>query len=264
MSQYEEELSSLFAPHPAYGRYRSHHPSRRIVLLIRSGVAYTLAVVVLQLLTWNVSDAIAAIILPFAYAAIAAAALWYVVHYWNREVILYERGFTYREGSRTGQFYYKDITTVRQNIEDFSIGALYLRTIYTYQMISRHDEQLTINNIYSDTQTLVNRLDSVIARERLPELRDNLAENKPIWFGDIFQLSRDGIRYEGKQLAWDDVVNVRVRGGSLIIDAVNNDAWAAERVPDIDNVVILIGLIKALAPRIENPQQPEAERDATT
>lgn len=262
MTQYEE-ASSLFVPHPAYGRYRSHHPSRRIVLMMRAGVAYSIAVIVLQLLTWNVSDNVAAVFLPISYGGIAAAALWYVVHYWNREVVLYERGFTYREGSRTGQFYYKDITTVRQNIEDLSLGSLRLRTIYTYQMISRYDEQLTINNIYSETRNLINRLDSFIARERLPELREDLAQSKPIRFGDAFQLSQAGIGYEGKILAWDDVVSVRVRGGSLIIDSVSEEVWAVESVPDIDNVVIFIGLIKALAPRIEQSQQSTEEQEVS-
>ena len=262
MTQYEE-ASSLFVPHPAYGRYRSHHPSRRIVLMVRAGVAYTIAVIVLQLLTWNVSDNVAAIFLPVAYGGIAAAALWYVVHYWNREVVLYERGFTYHEGSRTGQFYYKDITTVRQNIEDLSIGRLRLRTIYTYQMISRFDEQLTINNIYSETRNLINRLDSFIARERLPELREDLAQGKPIQFGDAFQLTQEGIRYDGKTLVWDDVVNVRVRGGSLIIDSGDSEAWAIESVPAIDNVVIIIGMIKALAPRIEQSPQTTEEQEVS-
>lgn len=242
---------SLFAPHPAYGRYVSHHPSRRIMLLVRGGIIYALAIVVLQALFWNVPDNIAAIFLPMLFAGIAAAIFWYILHLWNREVVLYEHGFTYREGSRTGQFFYADITQIRQNIEQVRLFGIIPQMVYDYKMTSKHDESLTITYIYSDTQKLLNRLDKFITRDRLPMVRMNINDGKPEWFGDAFKLSKEGIEHDGMDVFWHEITGIRSRDAHLIIQTKTDEQWARVPVPEIDNVVMMIAIVKALAPELK-------------
>src|SRR5262245_18615453 len=39
---------------------------------------------------------------------------WRVLHFWNREVVLYEEGFSYREGAKPIFFLYHEVLSIRQ------------------------------------------------------------------------------------------------------------------------------------------------------
>ena len=241
--------NEIFPPHPAYGAYVAHHPSRRLALIIRAGVAYTISVLVVQLLFANVPDDSKQVIVPLLYGIVASAGLWYVLHLWNREVILFEKGFTYRQGSRLGQFRYDEIAIVRQNIENVQLFGILRRTVYDYQMTTAHDEHLKITNVYTDTGRLINRLDSFIARERLPHLREKLTHGQAIWFGDWLKVTRDGLEQDGRSLYWQALQAFRVKDGHLILQSIDDEQWARLPVPELDNVVLLIAILKVHMPQ---------------
>ena len=103
MTAKQVEQQSIYDTHPTLGQYVSHHPSNRIRLLLRGAIFYAIPVGVLQSLFWNVSTFTAQRFLPVVFAGIALGVFWYIAHLWNREIVLYEQGFTYLEGSRTGR-----------------------------------------------------------------------------------------------------------------------------------------------------------------
>lgn len=240
----EETVKQLFEADPILGEYISHHPSRRVMLLVRAGIFYTIASYSLQFVFWTIDNETASTFLPFLFAAIASPALWYVMHHWNREVVLYERGFTYQQGSNTAFVLYKNVVGFQQRIEKISLAGFFKRTVYDYTLVTNLDETLRITNLYSETAKLTRALDAFISRDRLPIIREQMADGKEARFSDHLRLTREGILFEERELFWHEFKGYRVQGGILIIQSHDNPEWAKEPVIDINNPVLLISLLK--------------------
>lgn len=240
----EETVKPLFETDPTLGDYISHHPSRRMMLLIRGGVIYSVAVGLLQIIFWSVDDQTAAIFLPILYAAISGAVFWYVMHLWNREVVLYERGFSYQQGSNTAYVLYANIVRVRQRIEKVSLAGFFGQTVYDYTLTTVLDEVLKITNLYSETEKLTRALDAFIARDRLPIIREQIMSGQEAPFSEQLSLTRDAILYEERELFWHEYDTYRVRAGIMILQSKDNPEWAKIPVIEINNPVLLITLLK--------------------
>lgn len=240
----EETVVQHFEADPTLGDYISHHPSQRIMLLIRGGGVYSVAVGLLQIIFWSVDDQTAAIFLPILYAAISGGALWYVLHLWNREVVLYERGFSYQQGSNTAYVLYANIVRVRQHIEKVSLAGFFERTVYDYTLTTVLDEILKISNLYSETEKLTRALDAFIARDRMPIIQQQIASGQESPFTEQLRLTREAILYEERELFWHEYEGYRVRAGIMILQGKDNPEWAKIPVIEINNPVLLITLLK--------------------
>lgn len=238
-----DEATSIFEADPILGKYLSHHPSNRIRLMIIGGIIYGISVVIIQAVFWNVSDDIAAIYIPIIFAIIAGGILWYMLHHWNREVVLYDRGFSYRRGSSTAYILYMNVVKLIQNLEKVSFLG-FSRTVYDYKLITDIDEILTINNVYSNPDKLTRALEAFIARDRLPIMRHMLQTGTPVSFNDSLQISQDGIRWDDKELLWQEFKGQTVKNGQLIMQTTNDEPWATIPVSEIDNPVLFIALLK--------------------
>lgn len=240
----DERIDGVLEDHPTLGKYVSHHPSQRGGLLIRGLVIYTVPVMLLNLLFINDESTVVSIILPVAFAAWALGVFWYIAHLWNREVILFEQGFTYREGSHLGIFPYVEIVALRQKVERIRFGFASYES-YHYTLVTKELETLIINNLYSDIKTMGNRLERFITRERLPLVQEQLQAGIALDFGIWLSLSKSGLEYDGHELAWQAFKGYRAQGGQLIIQSDNNDNWATIPVHEIDNVLLLVALLKS-------------------
>lgn len=234
---------NIFAAHPVLGKYLSHHPSRRFMLLVQAAIFYAIPTGILQLLTLNIDDQTAAQFVPFAFAAFGVAAAWYVLHFWNREVVLYEKGFSYQRGSVTAYFRYENIITMRQSIEKQSFMG-FSRMVYNYLLITDMDEELAINNLYSNTEKLTRSLDALIARDRLPHIRQMLADGRDVPFSEGFRLSREGLFYGESELFWHEFSAYRIQNSKLILQSKTNPEWAAIPLKSINNPPLLLALLK--------------------
>jgi hypothetical protein len=246
-----QPASNIFAADPTLGKYLSHHPSRRMMLLIQGAFLYAIPAWILQLLTANLDDQTAALFLPFSFAAIGGAVGWYVLHLWNREVVLYERGFSYRRGSVTAYFRYENIVTLKQSIETQSILGLFPRTVYNYTLISDLEETLQINNLYSNTEKLTRSLDALIASARLPIIRQQMASGQAVPFSENLKLSREGIILGERELFWHELKAYKPQSGRLILQSSDNPEWASLPLRDINNPPLLLALLKE---RVKNKE----------
>lgn len=247
MSDQQQAPVSLQQPiedHPALGRYISHHPSRRGVLILRGGLVYTAIVMPLNLIFINDDSIVVAILLPSVFIICALVILWYIAHLWNREVILYERGFTYREGSQLGTFFYQEITTLKANVQRASYFGVFRRTAYNYILKTQQEEMLTITNLYDEIERLTERLESYIIRDRLPLIRGQMLNGETVPFGEALRASKMGLEYEGRELFWHEIAGYSVRGGYLYIQSQDDDAWATIQLNEINNILLLVALFK--------------------
>ncbi len=246
---------SIFEPHPSLGAYVSHHPSRRMWLTLRGAVFYAIPVGLVQLLTLRVADQVAWFILPALYAIIGLVVVWYVAHFWNREIVLYADGFTYREGSQTGHFRYDDIARVQDETEQIRYFGRFAWTRYRYAMHTRYDETLRVTNLYDEVRQLVDSLDRRITRAQLPAARVQIDAGEALDFGAGLRLSREGLQWGEEERFWHELSGYRVRDGRLHLLNAAGETWTALPVRELQNVVLLLALLRE---GTETPRPPDS------
>lgn len=242
--QQEKKPLLITEAHPTFGKYLSHHPSNRIRLVIQSLILYAIPVLILQALFWNVEDGVAQRFLPLLFAAVGLGAFWYAAHFWNREVVLYEEGFSYRQGSQMGQFRYAEIARLQPAVSQFALLSRFQGENFNYQLVTIDDEILRISNLYSDIGKLITRLESYIARDRLVVLQQALNSGQIVDVGGGLQVSSRGLEYAGRELFWHEIGTRNIKGGILILRQKDNTEWANVPISDLNNPVLLLALLK--------------------
>lgn len=242
----QQDDAPAIADDPVLGKYVMHYPSNRLMLLFRGVVLYSMGVFFIQLFFSGLDDSIAWLVLIGCYSLLALAISWYTLHLWNREVILYERGFTYRQGSRVGEFLYTRIIHLHVKAERYNVMNLIQRDIYNCVMISDADERLTLNNLYVNIAELVDKLEAAITRARMPVIEMQLARGETVEFGPRLTLNQDGLTLDGTALPWSNFAGHRIDGKNLVLNVKTGDALSIP-VAELDNALLLLAILKAHA-----------------
>jgi hypothetical protein len=90
----------LIEADPVLGSALGIYPSDRLPPLILAGAIGAPALVILNFTVAAIPAWWSPIVTILITASLGLALGWYILHIWNREIILYERGFSYREGSK--------------------------------------------------------------------------------------------------------------------------------------------------------------------
>ncbi len=235
---------------PVYGKPLANYPSDRGRLLLICGAIYAVITLVLNLAFINVEPQIASI---FVIGGMSLAALvigWFVLHYWNREIVLYERGFSYREGSRDVFFSYADVDQLTLRAERVKyFGGLVRRTIRELRLHTIHDETLMINSIYRRVDDLTTKLERLITQGRRPVVEAQLNEGKVIDFSSGLVLSETGLHVNGETLAWSDFGGYGLGGGQLHLLRGNQQQWKSVSLAPLSNAALLITLLDSRKPQ---------------
>lgn len=230
---------------PLFGKYIAHYPVQRTQLLIQAGIIYALVTLVLQVAFANLDDVTAAIFLITAFSVMAFGLGWYVLHLWNREVVLYDRGFHYREGSKTVPIQYSEIIAMRQRAERVALFGVLPRDVHQYTLLTKNEELIVLNNRYHRIGELGQRLDKAIVLARRPILEHLLATGETLVFHEKLTMTQDGLHSGGEHLPWDAIHGYRAEGGQFIIRADSAAPWFTGRLEEIDNLTLLFLLLKA-------------------
>lgn len=223
---------------PVLGKFVQLYTTNRLRLLIQGSLAYVGAVVGLQLLFWQADETLSAIALPILFAVVAMGIFWMLAHVWNRETVLYERGFSYRRGSQVGMFRYEQITVLALKAERVTTAGIWKRDVYHCQMWTEQDEQLSLNNLYGDIADLVTRLEIAITNARFPIVKAQFAQGERLQFG-VLALSLLGIDHEEASLAWENYTGYTLKGGMMAFHG-----WDSIPLENIHNLRVLLRLLK--------------------
>ena len=171
---------------------------------------------------------------------------WYLLHIWNREIVLFERGFSYREGSQTVFFRYVEIDALRLQAERRAyFGGLIRRTIYRYTLRTTQDETFTITNLYHRVAELGERLTERVNLVLIPRLAAKLENGDSIPFSANLTISAKGLRVDGRDLAWDQFAGWEVKARALHLKQADGSVWASIPLAEIDNITALLNLLRA-------------------
>jgi hypothetical protein len=250
MTEYSEE--GILQDDPVLGSFIANFPADRGRLLLTGGAVLAVVWFVVTVALWQV-EAETAFLITVVILGIAALGVgWYISHLWNREVILYERGFSYREGSHTAFVRHHEIRAIRQRGERVSyFGGLLRRTRYQLTITTEYDEVITLTMLYRRLDELAQRLEAAMIRARRPEIERRLAEGERLTFADSLQLSAGGLHHNGRDLPWDDFGGYRVNNGQLILLARGggDTGWHSVALSEVDNLRLLVDLLHEAPPQ---------------
>lgn len=234
MVEADPVLGAVVATYPA-DRARLLLPAALVVGVVAVILNFTLAAVP----GWGPPLTVALM----ALAALAAG--WVVLHYWNREVVLYENGFSYREGGRDVLFHFAEIHSFRQRAEQMAyFFGLARRVSYRFTMIGLRGERIVLGNLYRRVGELGPRLEQGINRQLEPAIRDRLAKGERVPFADTLRMSADGLHERGRDLPWADYGGYKIGGGRLTLLAADGSEWFSLPLPEVDNLLILVARLR--------------------
>jgi uncharacterized membrane protein YobD (UPF0266 family) len=236
----------LIEADPVLGSALGHYPSDRLPPLIVAGVIGAPALVILNFTVAAIPEWWSPIVTILITAALGLALGWYILHIWNREIILYERGFSYREGSQIVFMTYAEIRSIRVRAERrVYFGGLLRRNVYRFTVTTNRDEQFTITNLYRRAAELGSLLTEQINATLRPALAHRLSQGERVAFSDTLELSGEGLHENGRTLEWTGYGGYKVANRQLALLDSSSAVWFALPLWQVDNITLLLDLLKS-------------------
>jgi len=236
--------SSALDPDPVLGAPLGNAVSNRFRLLLIAGIVVLGAGLFLNFTIGAIQEGWGPPLTFLLTAAIMLGAGWWVLHWWNREIILYERGFTVEEGARVVPIRYDEVARVHLEAGRVTYGGLFPHERYRCTLTTIHDEQVVVNAWYRHASELGTRLNALVDAALRPQIEARWAAGERVPFGEALALSEDGIESEGRSLGWAEYGGIRIAGGRLgILDAAG-DTWASLPLATLDNLTLLVACLR--------------------
>jgi hypothetical protein len=240
-----DSTEQLFDDDPVLGKFLVNYPADRLRLLIQGGAALLVVYFVTTVALWQADAGYAAAVTVLVIAAATLLVGWYVTHLWNREIVIFEKGFYYREGSNIAPILYADVSSILQRGERRSyFGGLIRRNMLIFTMRTEREELIILNRLYRRLDELTLRLEKTIVEARLPIINQQLENGERIAFGDGLKLSAIGLHEGGRDLTWENFGGYRIQSGRINIYAQTGDVWYSAPLSDVDNIRMLIDLLQ--------------------
>jgi hypothetical protein len=234
---------------PVLGPALANYPSNRARLLLIGAAVLGVIWFVITVVLLPVEAGVAATITISVLGLVTLVIGWYISHLWNREVVLYKQGFSYREGSFIAYIRYDDVASLRQRAERVSyFGGLVRRTIYRSILKTAQDETIILNNVYKRMDELGVRLEQQIYAVLRPVIVRALAKGESVPFADTLTLNAQGLHDSDRHLAWPDFGGYKIQSGRLLLFTQSGETWFSAPLAEVDNITVLLDLLKQREP----------------
>lgn len=229
---------------PALGEVIGIFPSDRARLLLTGIIVCGLVAVLLDRTVGQVEDWWGPVITVFGMAVIVLTMSWHNLGLWNREVILYEHGFSYREGSRTVYFFYSEVRSIRQWAKRQAFfGGRIRRSRFRFTITTASSEQITLDNLYRHIAKLGTQLELSVNAVLAPANETRLASGESISFADNLALDRDGLHRDDDRLLWSEYSGYQLRQGQLHLLRRDGSTWYALPLDSVDNITLILPVL---------------------
>ncbi len=231
---------------PLLGKPLANYPSDRIRALFIAAIIGGIAAVILNFTVAAVPEWWAPPLTVILMAALALSMGWYILHIWNREIILYERGFTYQEGSNTAPFHYEEIVAIRLHAERLHyFGGLIRHNRYLYRVVVRNGDIMVINGgWYKRAGELGTKLSERVNALLVPRLQAAFEQGETLSFGDQLSANHEGLSIQNGTLIWGQFSGYTLSGGELAIRDQQGEIWFSQPLGEIDNITLLIAILR--------------------
>jgi hypothetical protein len=235
----------MIEDNPVLGRLIASYPSDRGRLLLPAAIIIGAVAIVLNFTLAEVDAWWGPLLTVILMAVVVLAAGWYVLHHWNREVVLFDQGFSYREGSRPVFFRYTEIAYFRQRAERLSyLGGLYRRTAYRFVLTTGQGDVIVLTNLYRRVEELGERLEQKVNAVLWPVMVERLAKGETVMFSATLGLNAGGLHEGGRDLIWQDYGGYRIENRRLALLKQSGEMWFAIPLTEVDNVTLLLQVLR--------------------
>lgn len=255
------------AEHPQLGKPLDNFPSRRLKIMVTAWSILISISVLINVGTWNIqADWLGLVIVPFT-GILALGLGWWVLGWWNREVILYEHGFTYREGSQDVPFIYAEVRAILLRAEELAFfGGLLRQIVYEVTVITRANDQMRVTLWhYRRADDFGSQLMAQVYPLLRARIQATLQQGESVSFGGGLSLTQAGLYVsqsvlqgatEDAHLAWADYGGLSVKNRQLQLLNHERRVWFALPLQEIENLLLLRELLKQYqTPQAETPAQ---------
>ncbi len=245
----EEEIE----PHPILGMPITNYPSDRLRPLVQGWSLLIGLSIIINLALWNVQGRWVGPITVGVVGVLAWGIGWRIIHLWNREVILFEHGFTYIEGSEAIPFQYIEVEAIRLRAETLSyFGGRFKRNVYTITLRTQAGDRLQLTNVYKNVADLGTKIQTAVFTRLQPHIDERLAAGEAVPFADMLRVSQAGLTVDSAyvegggdaHLPWSGFGGYRAANRQLVLLDADGEAWFAVPLTDIDNLRLLLRLLK--------------------
>jgi hypothetical protein len=163
---------------------------------------------------------------------------------WGLAVAVFERGFAYARAGETRSIPWGDVAAVWQSISKHYTNGIYTGTNHLYTVRLSDDTRYKLNDKFKDIEALGSAIQKNVTQALYPKYVAALKAGSRIEFGPL-AMDYDKLYAGKKELSWNDVQSIRVRGGAV---SVKKDTgwfvWTNSRVPQIPNFFVFYALLK--------------------
>lgn len=246
----ETDSEVEIADDPVLGKVIANYPSDRTRLLMIGGGIYAAGALLINVVFVPVDASVALPAVVTLLAVLALGVSWYMLHHWNREVVLFERGFSYREGSRTAYMAYADVRVVHLDARRTRyIGGLITRTVKRFTVKTIHDETIVIRSVYRRIDELIARMEAAVNAVLRPHIKTQFDLGGDAAFGEQVVLSAAGLTVDGQALAWADYGGYVIGGGQVTFKRKDGEVFASAALETLENETLLIELLNQHKPK---------------
>ena len=238
---------------PTLGAFEARYPANRVRLLLPGVLAMAVAWGVVTLLLWDVEREQASVMTVLLLAAMALVVGWTLLHFWNREVLIYEHGFTYRLGSGVIRVPFSEVVSLRgRGVRRSYLSGLVERTSYRFTVRTNQNTQIVLGDMYTRIEQMSLHLEHGINQVMRPRVERQIESGVRVPFSDELMISDSGLHVHGQLLPWSDLSSFCIHNGMLLFiieDSPEFSVWYRTPLAQVDNLRLLVDLLLERQPQ---------------
>jgi hypothetical protein len=164
------------------------------------------------------------------------------------QILVFDNGFSYRQGGRPVFFRWEDINAVWDQSRQITVEGAPVGPVTRVLIIKRYDgKKVKVSSVFKGVKEFVNLVTEKVYDRQMPQAVELLNNGAEARFGRI-GITKAGLRVKHSFLPWDMVKSVRVQGGCLVIHQKGRlRKWASVHLESTPNLFVLFPLLQGMA-----------------
>ena len=185
---------------------------------------------------------------PLVFAGIlfllGAWAAWSTYSNWNKGLMIYDRGFAYRDRKGIQTWQWINVTSITAAITRHYTNGIYTGTTHVYTLLNNQNEKIVLNDSFKKVEDVA----GIIENNVYPILYERAAQaynsGQTLTFG-LVAINKGGIQIGKKNYPWTDVKQVSINNGFVKVSK-KDGGWfsgASASAAAIPNLKIMLSII---------------------
>ena len=187
----------------------------------------------------------APVLIAVLLSGLGLLAGWGAYVNWRKGVVVYERGFAYRDRTGLQTWRWDDILTMTSAITRHYHNGIYTGTTHIYTLLNRQNQKLKLVDSIGKVEDLAKTIDTNIFPLLYPRAVDQYNAGEMLAFGPL-AISKQGITIGEKTYPWGAVKEVSIHHGILKVTKKEGGWFSGARAAAsvIPNLRVLLAIIQ--------------------